>query len=372
MNKIYINGRFLAQPFTGVQRFATEMLKALDGQVAGWKPGKGLTWTLLVPPGTAKLPQLQNIDIATVGIFRGAPWEQLDLPRFLGDNLLLNFGSTGPLWHRNQVVTMHDAEVVRQPDNFRLAFRLWYRFLLPRLGRRARKIITVSEFSKTELATCFGIPLEKCVVVHNSAEHIDAVPADTSILQRMAIPRGRYALCFGAGKRNKNSKSVIRAMSSLRDLDLHLVLFGKTDKDVFTTDFHAGDMPLHDVGHVSDAELRALYEHAMCFVFPSLYEGFGIPPIEAMTCGCPVIASNIAAIPEVCGDAALLLDSVAPAEVAAAIRSLATDASQRQRLIAAGLQQARHYSWHNSVRRLLDVLDTDFIDGPAGHGGSLP
>ncbi|NNF40470.1 MAG: glycosyltransferase family 4 protein [Woeseiaceae bacterium] len=359
MHKIYINGRFLAQPFTGVQRFATEMLKALDRQLQDRRAMRESTWTLLVPPGTDNRPTLQNIEIVEVGIFRGALWEQFDLPRFLHGDPLINFGSTGPLACRNQFVTIHDAEVVRQPDNFRRSFRLWYRFLLPRLGQRARKIITVSEFSKSELAACFGIPLEKCVVIHNSAEHINAIRPDTSILERLGVSAERYVLCFGAGKRNKNSKSVIHAMGELDDLDLHLVLVGKSDTDVFQAEFHQGDTPFHEAGHITDEELRALYQNAMCFVFPSLYEGFGIPPIEAMFCHCPVIASNKAAIPEVCGDAALLLDSIAPAEIARAIRTLATQPSLREQRVAAGLKKAHEYSWETSARRFLDILEAE-------------
>lgn len=364
MNKIYINGRFLAQPFTGVQRFATEMLKALDRQLQDGRAIRGSTWALLVPPGTDNRPDLQNIEIAEVGVFRGALWEQFDLPRFLHGDPLINFGSTGPLACRNQFVTIHDAEVVRQPDNFRRSFRLWYRFLLPRLGRRARKIITVSEFSKRELAACFGIPPEKCVVIHNSAEHINAIHPDTSILERLNIPAQRYVLCFGAGKRNKNSKSVIHAMGLIDDLDLHLVLVGKSDSDVFQAEFHQGDTPFHEAGHISDAELRALYQHALCFVFPSLYEGFGIPPIEAMFCRCPVIASNKAAIPEVCGDAALILTSIEPGEIAKAIRSLATDPSQREQRVAAGLTKANEYSWDTSAGRFLDILESELATTP--------
>ena len=362
MNRIYVNGRFLSQPLTGVQRFATEILSALDTRLSSWAHRSDAEWIVLLPKNVTNRPKFHNMDTRSIGHFQNVLWEQVDLPRFLHDGLLLNFGSTGPLFYSNQIVTVHDAQVVRQPSNFRLPFRLWYKFLLPRLGQRAKMFITVSEFSRRELAECFNIPEKKFAIIHNSAEHINRVHSDDTIFQRYDIPRGYYVLSVGAGRKNKNTGSIRRALELLGDPDLHLVEVGHSDPDVFKQVVSSGSTPVHAVGHVNDRELRALYEQALCFVFPSLYEGFGIPPIEAMLCGCPVIVSDRAAMPEVCGDAALYVDALAPREIADAVQKLRGDVSTRQRMVANGLQRANRYSWDKSASKLLNVIE-DMLRG---------
>jgi glycosyltransferase involved in cell wall biosynthesis len=125
---------------------------------------------------------------------------------------------------------------------------------------------------------------------------------------------------------------------------------------VFRQDGAPPSAHVKPLGRVSDAELRALYESALCLVFPSRYEGFGLPPVEAMWCGCPVIASRAGAVPEVCGDAALWFDAAHPESLGDAISCLADDTSLREKIIAAGRDRTALFSWEQAARRLVGFL----------------
>ena len=134
MTTVFINGRFLAQPATGVQRFAKEVLWAVDDLLC--ERDRDHRFCLLLPRDAGQIPEYRNIRTRQIGRLRGVPWEQLELPRAAGSGLLLNLGSTGPLAHGRQLVTIHDASIFRYPQNFSRSFVLWYRILIPMLGRR--------------------------------------------------------------------------------------------------------------------------------------------------------------------------------------------------------------------------------------------
>lgn len=358
MTDVYLNGRFLSQPFTGVQRFATEVILELDRILDRSGSSNGsLRYRILTPPGAVPKLHLERIAVTQVGRLRGGvPWEQIELPVAARGGLLVNLGSTGPIAHPNQIITIHDASVYRVPENFSWAFRAWYRFLIPVLGKRAKTILTVSEFSKSELTTCCAIPSQKIVVVHNAANQIHRQPADDSILNLHDLNRGGYLLCVGAGRVNKNTDLVLRALRWLDDSELHLVRVGETDPNVFASTDLAHDPRVHDVGGITDAQLRALYENAFCFVFPSKYEGFGIPPLEAMACRCPVIAANSSALPEICADAALYCDPNDAKELADKINLLTHERELRTQLVDRGIRRAAGFRWEHTASRLIEEI----------------
>jgi glycosyltransferase involved in cell wall biosynthesis len=350
MKRAFINGRFLTQRLTGVQRYALETLRALDELLADetHELGRDLELTVLAPPGTSA-PPLRRIGFRTVGPLAGNAWEQLTLPWACRGELLISFGPTGPALKKRQVVTIHDAAVHVVPEAFSWKFRLWYRLLLPILARRNPRVMTVSNFAKQEVVRFFGADAERVRVSGEGWQHFARVSSDASILARHGLVPGRYVLAVSSITPHKNFAVVARALRSLTAPDFDVVVTGGNNGKVFghiDTSTLAG---LKLVGYVSDGELRALYENAAAFVHPSLYEGFGIPPLEAMAMGCPVIASDAAAIPEVCGDAALYFSPRDADALAALMSGLVSDTASRARLVERGRERTARYSWRDAA-----------------------
>jgi len=341
---LYLNGRFLSQGLTGVQRYAREVALALAAMPE--RPAM----TLLAPPDARDLDAFAALAPRVVGPATGQAWEQLVLPRVARDGVLLNLGNTGPLLAgAAQAVVIHDAGVFDTPESYGRAFRTWYRGLQRGLVLRGARILTVSRFSAGRLAHHLGVEAPATL---EGGEHILRVEANASVLRRHALEPGRYALVVGTGAAHKNLAALHAAMAELRSRGLVLAVAGAKDAAVFRGGVDAPG-EVRALGRVSDAELRALYEGALCLLFPSRYEGFGLPPLEAMWCGCPVIAGPAGAVPEVCGDAALYCDAERPASLGTLVSSLADDAALRARLAVAGRARAAGFSWEMAARRLL-------------------
>jgi glycosyltransferase involved in cell wall biosynthesis len=358
VSEVFINGRYLTQAVTGVQRFALSIVGALDELAdRGDRAVGGRSFTLLCPPGTPAGPRLRHVEQRHVGKRRGHLWEQLDLPRASRGGVLLSLGMTGPVAKRRQLVAIHDASAFAVPQAFAPGFRRWYRTLLPVLGRTALRVLTVSRFSSGELQRYAGIPMEKMRVVPNAPGHILQVKADAGIFERAGIGDHPYVLAVGNRSPHKNIDLVYQAMGLLGDTPCALVHAGDARPRIFGAVDVAPPERVILAGYVSDEELRALYERAECFIFPSIYEGFGVPPLEAMACGCPVIASNAASMPEVCGDAALYFDPRDAAALAARIAEMAASAELRREYARRGVERARRFTWEESAREVLRVLD---------------
>ncbi|WP_130301149.1 MULTISPECIES: glycosyltransferase family 1 protein [unclassified Duganella] len=340
---------------TGVDRVAIEITAAIDTLLAAGDPAvEGLRVTVLVPPGAAVEQRYRHITIVPVGTRQGTLWEQLDLARAVpADGVLLNLCNTGPAFMRNQVVAIHDAGTERMPAGFSRSFRWWYKVLMPLLGRSARRIITVSQFSARELQQVFGIPAAKIGVIVESVEHIHRVVPDAGALQKFGLEGQPYLLAVSSMAAHKNFQLILDALALMDTPPFHVAIAGGGNARIFGGNPAATSDRVHWLGYVSDAELRALYGGARGFVFPSLYEGYGLPPLEAMACGCPVLASNAASIPEVCGDAALYFDPRDAVALKDAMLKLAGDPELRGQLSARGAQQAARTTWEASARQVL-------------------
>lgn len=352
---ISINGRFLCRRATGVDRFALEVIRAIDNMAASGRPETaGLEIEVLVPQGLESSPRFAALGVRAVGSLKGQAWEQIDLPRAArSGGLLLSLCNTAPILCRNQAVVIHDAATVAIPQAFSRGFRWWYRVLMPALGRVSRAVLTVSEFSRTELGERFGIPARKLRVVVEGGEHILRVAPDASAISRFGLNRRPYVLAVSSMAAHKNFRLVLDAIAKLDEPPFDIAIAGGANSRVFGVAGLVESDRVKWLGYVSDEELRALYESAMCFVFPSLYEGFGIPPLEAMTCGCPVLAARAASIPEVCGDAAVYFDPRNADELAAQLMRVAGDAALRAELAAKGRQQAAKFSWEKAACQVL-------------------
>jgi len=351
--RIAINGRFLTQRASGVQRFAMETIKAIDALLDRDYAGLKGRIDIFAPREARDFP-LKNIPLRRVGYSGGYAWEQFEFPFHAAGRLLLNLCMLGPLVTRHQLVVVHDATVRALPDNFSPRFRAAYGFLLPRLCRRAELPVTVSEFSRQEIGKWYGADIARMPVCHEGGDHITSVAADPSVLERLGLVGRKFFLGVGVDSANKNIASVVAAFHEAKLDDTVLVLTGANDPKVFGQIDRIDSEGVRMTGFVPDSELRTLYEHALALVFPSFYEGFGLPPLEAMTCGCPVIISKQPALLEVCGDAALRCTADDTAAIAKYMQALSADAGLRARLSEAGKQRAKGFTWASTARNLLD------------------
>lgn len=351
---ISINGRFLTQKVSGVQRYAREIVSALDRLlVSGKTPLAGAKWRIVAPPGADCDLRLQKIDFQTIGSGNGHLWEQVHLRNAPG--LIVNLGNSGPLFRRNSIVVIHDAAVFRTPENFSPRYAMVHRALGKALALTST-IGTVSEFSRQELAGVLKIPEARIFTAPNGADHLKDTDADLTILDRLNLTSGRFFLFVGSPTRNKNLPLAIDAFTRLGDPSARLVVVGSLAGTVFR---NSGDLDRPGVilpGYLKDPEVTALYQSAAALVFPSRYEGFGIPPLEAMVRGCPVLASNIPPVLEVCGDAAQNFSPDDAETLARLMRSRLDHPEERGTIIERGHIRASGWTWAKSAGRLMEAI----------------
>jgi glycosyltransferase involved in cell wall biosynthesis len=360
LNKqVFINGRFLTQPVSGVQRYAFELIQGLDLQLQK-SPDlrQRLTFTLLLPHDVQSFPVLHHITVKKVGRFSGHLWEQLELPFHSRKGLLAGFCNTGPLLKRKQIVTLCDASVYRVPQAYSLAFRFWYRAQFAMLGLWAKRLLTISNFSRDELVSCCAISPEKFSVIYPGADHFSRQAEKTTPLPDAFSSSDRpFVLAVSSMSPHKNFKALVQAAALLGETDFDLLIAGGTNPAVF----RSAELPLPEtvkhLGYVSDEQLKALYAKAACFVYPSLYEGFGLPPLEAMGCGCPVIVARAGSLPEVCGDAALYCDPTSAEDIADQIKTVMRDNQLRDALRANGLERVKAYTWEKCACQTMKAVE---------------
>lgn len=357
MRNFAINGRFLARRLTGVDRFAIEVTKAIDSLLDTDPDYKNFGRFRIVAPRDCYVESAyKNIDVVCCGVSRGQLWEQVELPLLIrSDEHLLNLCNSGPIFLKKQIVAIHDAATVSVPNAFSAGFKLWYSFLMPRLGRQARRVLTVSQFSKGEILREFGVPCTKVAVVSEGGEHISRVSPSSDALDKFRLTGKPFILAVSSMAEHKNFRLVLEAISRIPDPPFDVAIAGGANARVFGNSGFLESDSVRLLGYVSDSELRALYENALAFVFPSIYEGFGIPPLEAMVCGCPVLASTAASIPEVCGDAALYFDPRSSEELAALMLKIASDETLRMELRDRGYRRSQQFSWDLGARQVLKV-----------------
>lgn len=337
-----LNTRILQQPLTGVGRYLSEVLAAWPGE----SPVR------IDPPSRA------------VRGFRGHAWEQLVLPARVGRDLLWSPVHSGPLAVANQVVTVHDLVPLDHPEWLNRGFARWYGFMLPRLVRRARHVIAISEFTRRRLIETTGLSEDRVTVIHNGVgERFRPQPPAAREAMRQSLGlAGRFLLSVGTLEPRKNLAGLLRAwqlaLPRLPD-DIELVIAGAPGRASVFADARMDDLPprVRLVGRVSEELLPALYAEAEWFVYLSLYEGFGLPPLEALACGTPVIVSDIPVLREVTADASIRVAPDDADAVAEALLLAAEDSASRKRMAARGLQQAAKFDWRETARLTRGVLE---------------
>ena len=364
MRPIVINGRYLSQVVTGVQRYSIEVVRAMDWMLAsGELQAMPEPVEILTPPGTPEIHQFRAMRVRAVGWGSGQVWEQTALPCFCRGKLLFTPGGGAPLLHRHGVYTIHDAGVFATPNAYSPRYGAWYRWHHRRAVRNpSLRLLTVSEFSKRELVRWLGVDAARIQVTPLGHEHALEAAADPAVLERLGLEPQTYILGVGSTNMNKNFHSLLTAFRQLRRLlpkehaaTCHLVVAGGANTRIFKETAVPQPGVIH-TGYLHERELRALYENAACFVFPSSYEGFGLPPLEAMTLGCAVACSNSASLPEVCGEAAIFFDSNHSEEMADAMVSLLLDPALRKQMVARGDTQRQQFRWHDTARATWSAL----------------
>jgi glycosyltransferase involved in cell wall biosynthesis len=345
---IVINTRFLTQKLTGVQRFAIEIAKEIK---------KITPDVVFVSPANIIHKDLAaELGVKIIGNNKGVLWEQVDLPLFLikaNKPLLINLCNVAPLGYKNQIVTLHDMAFFTNSAWFSKNFVRYYKFLIPRISKRAKLIFTVSHFSKNEIVKYINVPPQKIKVVYNAVSDL-VHPANPE------ADLGRYILVVGSIDKRKNISTLIEAFNLIPNKDFKLIIAG----DVNSIFNNRGNETLNthrDIifkGRVSDHELADLYTNAQIFIYPSLYEGFGIPPLEAMAYGCPTIVSDIDSLREVCGDASVYVNPLSSKSISEGIKLLMKDEVLRNSLIEKGEKNITRFSWKLSAQLIVDSINS--------------
>jgi glycosyltransferase involved in cell wall biosynthesis len=319
---VAINARAAARrEIGGVERLAREMAVRLPRR----KPGR---YRVIRPP-------------AALAHRAGHAWEQAALPLIArGAQLIYSPANLAPLESGRNVVVIHDVAALRRPEWYGRAYVAYQRALLPRIARNARLIITVSEFSKRELVEILEADPARIAVVPNGVDERFNPEARAAL--GMTRP---YVLVVGTRIARKNAAALDAAARGLKQAGIELVHAG-SGRGYMRDEARGG---MRELGYVPDEEMPGLYAGALALAMPSLYEGFGLPCLEAMACGTPVVASNRAALPETTGEAALLVDPEDGAAFADAVVELATDDTRRAELAARGMKRARPFTWERTA-----------------------
>ncbi len=342
---IFVNARFLCEPITGIQRWARETLFALDLLIEdGTIDGSKYKIILLSPTMPSDMPKYLHLSLSVRGLLRSHLWEQIELP-FLARGFLVNFKNTAPMFKKNMSMQIMDLQPFARSDTHSKAFNAIYKTIIPRAARSAKIITCLSGNTVREIEKHLGISKDKCVITESGHEHILRFESDDSVLSEHSLDKGKYLLAVSSLNPNKNFAAILRAMK-LAKVDNKLIIAGGTNPRIFR-DQGVEKMPDDAVyvGRVSDERLRSLYENALGFVYPSFYEGWGLPPGEAMLLGCPVISSNTSSLPQVCGDAVLYCDPADDQSIADQITKLCGDAELRNKLMIDGIAQSQKFTW---------------------------
>ena len=309
-------------------------------------------------------PNFRRIVCPVIAMKRAArySWEQGVLPlQLLREKpaLIHSLGYVSPLAARGpQVVSVHDVNYLGHTGRRTAIGRRAFQFFVERTVKRADKVITISEFSRGEIIRHMKVPGEKVTVIHLAGREVNgaAVSAPPSELQRN-ISRP-YIMAFSSLSAHKNIGRLVAAFRKISQSVPHaLVLVGHLpEKNAARSEMESkGDDRIIFTGHLPDAEVDSLMQNASLFAFPSLYEGFGMPVIDAQHAGVPVACSSAGALPEVAGEGAVIFDPLSVDDMATAIQRCLLDMDLRQSLVADGYENAKRFSWDKTARETLGV-----------------
>jgi glycosyltransferase involved in cell wall biosynthesis len=360
VTNVTFNGKFLGAKSTGVHRVASELIAASDKYFSN-NVDPSLKFSIMLRD-KVKVPSYSKIEtlreIPAVRWMHRIAWEQFYLPLVCRKNVILNLCNIGPFAPRSSITMIHDAQVYSTPASYSRAFRIWYKTIMPLIGRRHKIILTVSEYSKKEIEQ-YGIAKgQKIRVIHNGCDHILRIKPDLDVVARLGLTQSNYVVALANVQKHKNIEVLLKAFGSPALQGRDLVLFGPATMSDFEQLGHRIPSNVKLAGRLTDEEVTGLMTCAGALAFPSLTEGFGLPPLEAMGLGCPTVVAPCGALPEVCGDAALYADPYSPDDWAEKLQRVLENAQLRQDLREKGLVQAAKFTWEKAARQMIEAIQS--------------
>lgn len=366
--KLAVDARFLTQGMSGVQRYAHELCRELDEALAeeaitpGTRPEvRDLEVTLLSPRLTTAGPAYRHLQLREVGRTRGHLWEQLELPRHArSHDVLFCPGNVAPLatlrGRSATVVTVHDLAFRYHPETVSWQFRRLYEAVVPAVMRCATKVVTVSESERARMLEHFPSAADRLVAVSNGSSA--GRPAQPGEQLSPPPPAAPFILYVGALNERKNVSGTAAAVLSLlaERPDLHAVFVGAGAGAYAEVELGLSHPRIHLTGAVDDATLAAHYREAALMLFPSFHEASGLPPVEAMSHGCPVVVSDIPALRERCGDAAAYCDPHDVTSIKLTAARVLDDHDLRRQLIRRGTERSAAVTWRRCFEDTLSVI----------------
>lgn len=345
--KFTINGKFLCEPMTGMQRYAYEILRELDFLC---ETGE---FELVVPKKAREIPPYRNIAVTRYGHLSGIPWEQINLPLYLigKKTHCVNLLNVVPLLRPRDTVVVHDVGYKVNPQFFltprdRLS-RLWHVLNFRMSFTFADTIITVSEFSKSEMIKAYHIKEDKVFLAPNAWQHMERIETSADLFDRYPfLKKGRYYFSMSSVGANKNFLWIARVAAN-NPQERFAIAGGRSLQQYLDTVGVKKPDNLFFLGYVSDSDAKALMTHCRAFLFPTFYEGFGIPPMEAMSCGAATVVSDTPTMREIYGDAVHYID---PYDY-----SVDLDALTRQP-VAPPETVLNRFSWRKSAEAFYRIL----------------
>lgn len=345
---VVINGKFYSQPVSGVQRYAREMVLELDKLVGGEN------FILAVNKHAKNIPDLKNIKTVCVGRLCGNLWEQLSLPRLVKKEkaLCASLCNIAPILSPH-IVTIHDVSFKVNKPFFSRKFTAWYNFNFALTMKKIRKVITVSEFSKAEIIREYGVSPGKISVTYNGWQHFERIDFDDFALEKFGLKKGNYFFSISNLAPNKNLKWI--AENARLNPQENYAVAGAVNKKVFGETFGA-DLPpnLRLLGYASDGEAKALMRDCKAFLYPTFYEGFGIPPLEAISAGARAVVSDASCMREIYGDSVNYIDPKNPDVNLGELLKIPVCNSE---------EILKKYSWENSAKALYDCIREELKKG---------
>ena len=301
--KVIINGRFLIHRVTGVERYAREIISELDKII------EPESVEMAVPPEVEDIPVYKNIKVVKVGRLHNRLWEHISFPWYVHTQkgVSLNLCNVAPL-PAPGIVCIHDVKVKATPQYFSKKFLMWYDLLLGNATKRAKRIITVSEFSKSEIINYYNVAPERVVVIPNAWQHYERIGYDESALSKFDLDKDSYYFSMCSLEPNKNFKWI--AEVARKTPEQVFAVAGSINKKVFADGLGfecPSNMKL--LGYISDEEAKTLMRDCKAFLFLTFYEGFGIPPLEAISAGAKrVVVSDTDVMHEIFGESVAYID----------------------------------------------------------------
>jgi len=343
---IVINARFLTQKLTGVQRVAVEICQRLPNQIGERK-------VVFVAPKTPLIHQLGNDqNILLIGFSKGQLWEQVDLPIFLNKNnnpTLINFVGIAPIFYKNKIMFLYDLSFKHYPEWFSYSFQKLYNLLIPISLKNSRKIITDSYYVKDDIIETY----------HHEASKIHVIyPAPSKKFSNLNLKREKIILTVSSIEPRKNISRVIKAFNKIKS-EYKLVIVGAKNKtfSIFSLDQGINNDNVIFTGYLTDEELTVIYNKAELFIYASLFEGFGIPPLEAQASGCACVISNATSLPEVYENSVEYFNPSSIESIRAKIEEVLSDKEKIKKLKALGVKNVNRFSWERSTEMLIKILE---------------